>query len=72
MDDSLSFESFLAGAKKAAHRAMDGHGRGEYDEFACSLELNTQQEIFASGVRVSALTVPNQAGNITLGETYAG
>ncbi|NYV74550.1 hypothetical protein [Streptomyces sp. UH6] len=34
MDDSLSFESFLAGAKKAAHRAMDDHGRAEYDEFA--------------------------------------
>ncbi|WP_430376683.1 hypothetical protein [Streptomyces sp. B1-3] len=34
MDDSLSFESFLEGAKKAAHRAMDDHGRGEYDEFA--------------------------------------
>ncbi|WP_432131245.1 hypothetical protein [Streptomyces tendae] len=34
MDDSLSFESFFGGAKKAAHRAMDDHGRGEYDEFA--------------------------------------
>ncbi|MGW4516417.1 hypothetical protein ACWEO4_31515 [Streptomyces sp. NPDC004393] len=34
MDDSLSFESFFEGAKKAAHRAMDDHGRTEYDEFA--------------------------------------
>ncbi|MET7761699.1 hypothetical protein ABZS71_06545 [Streptomyces sp. NPDC005393] len=34
MDDSLSFESFYEGAKKAAHRAMGDHGRGEYDEFA--------------------------------------
>ncbi|MFD7858577.1 hypothetical protein ACFV6B_30495 [Streptomyces microflavus] len=34
MDDSLSFESFFEGAKKAAFRAMDDHGRGEYDEFA--------------------------------------
>ncbi|MDT0478061.1 hypothetical protein RM863_38700 [Streptomyces sp. DSM 41014] len=34
MDGSLSFGSFLAGAKKAAHRAMDDRGRGEYDEFA--------------------------------------
>ncbi|MGW2060453.1 hypothetical protein ACWCO9_07150 [Streptomyces sp. NPDC001937] len=34
MDESLSFESFLEGAKKAAHKAMDDHGRGEYDEFA--------------------------------------
>ncbi|MGW0854187.1 hypothetical protein [Streptomyces sp. NPDC002690] len=34
MDESLSFESFLGGAKKAAHKAMDDHGRSEYDEFA--------------------------------------
>jgi hypothetical protein len=34
MDDSLSSESFYQGAKKAAHRAMDDHGRPEYDEFA--------------------------------------
>ncbi|MGV9228512.1 hypothetical protein [Streptomyces nigra] len=34
MDDSLSFESFLEGAKKAAHKAMDDHARREYDEFA--------------------------------------
>ncbi|MFF3208423.1 hypothetical protein [Streptomyces sp. NPDC002962] len=34
MDDSLSFESFLAGAGKAAYKAMEDHGRGEYDEFA--------------------------------------
>ncbi|GHE44090.1 hypothetical protein GCM10018785_12110 [Streptomyces longispororuber] len=40
--------------------------------FLCSLELNTQEEIFASGARVSALMVPNQAGNITLGESYDG
>lgn len=34
MDDSLSFEGFYEGAQKAAHRAMDDHGRAEYDEFA--------------------------------------
>ncbi|MFD8072146.1 hypothetical protein ACFV3E_05785 [Streptomyces sp. NPDC059718] len=34
MNDSLSFESFFQGAKKAAHKAMDDHGRAEYDEFA--------------------------------------
>ncbi|MEV6436329.1 hypothetical protein [Streptomyces anulatus] len=34
MDESLSFESLLEGAKKACHKAMDDHGRGEYDEFA--------------------------------------
>jgi hypothetical protein len=40
--------------------------------FLCSLELNTTEEIFASGARVKALTVPNQTGNIVIGETYAG
>ncbi|MGR6973202.1 hypothetical protein ACU639_27050 [Streptomyces cynarae] len=34
MDDSLSFESFLSGAGKAAFKALEDHGRGEYDEFA--------------------------------------
>ncbi|MDO0931317.1 hypothetical protein QQY66_06335 [Streptomyces sp. DG2A-72] len=34
MNDSLSIESFFRGAKKAAHKAMDDHGRAEYDEFA--------------------------------------
>lgn len=34
MDDSLSFESLLKGAGQAAFKAMDDHGRGEYDEFA--------------------------------------
>lgn len=34
MDDSLSFESFLVGARTAAQKAMDDHARGEYDEFA--------------------------------------
>jgi hypothetical protein len=34
MDDSLSYESFYRGAKTAAHKAMDDHGRPEYDEFA--------------------------------------
>lgn len=34
MNGSLSSESFYEGAKKAAHKAMDDHGRPEYDEFA--------------------------------------
>ncbi|MEV7952080.1 hypothetical protein AB0O74_34580 [Streptomyces rubiginosohelvolus] len=34
MNGSLSCESFYQGAKKAAHKAMDDHGRMEYDEFA--------------------------------------
>ncbi|MET7761700.1 hypothetical protein ABZS71_06550 [Streptomyces sp. NPDC005393] len=51
MDDSLSFESFLEGAKKAAHRAMDDHGRGEYDEFA--LHAGVAIERLAKAVLVS-------------------
>ncbi|MDX3712721.1 hypothetical protein PV733_28040 [Streptomyces europaeiscabiei] len=51
MDDFLSFESFLEGAKKAAHRAVDDHGRGEYDEFA--LHGGVAVERLAKAVLVS-------------------
>ncbi|MES4891415.1 hypothetical protein [Streptomyces sp. NPDC096012] len=34
MDESLSFESFYEGAKKATYKAMNDHAEGEYDEFA--------------------------------------
>ncbi|MEU1863692.1 hypothetical protein [Streptomyces gardneri] len=34
MDDSLSYESFLRGAQRAAHKAMDNHAKGDYDDFA--------------------------------------
>jgi hypothetical protein len=43
MDDSLSFESFFEGAKKAAHKAMDDHGRPEYDEFALHAGLAVEK-----------------------------
>ncbi|MFJ3665081.1 hypothetical protein ACIPSE_01355 [Streptomyces sp. NPDC090106] len=51
MDDFLSFESFFGGAKKAAHRAMDEHGRGEYDNFA--LQGGVAIEKLAKAVLVS-------------------
>jgi hypothetical protein len=51
MDESLSFESFFKGAKKAAHRAMDDHGRVEYDEFA--LHAGVAVERLAKAVLVS-------------------
>ncbi|MEE1807668.1 hypothetical protein [Streptomyces sp. BE133] len=50
MDESLSFESLLEGAKKAGHKAMDDHGRGEYDEFALH-----------GGVAVERLAKPRSA-----------
>ncbi|MGA5467858.1 hypothetical protein ACPCUK_03330 [Streptomyces arboris] len=51
MDDSLSFESFFEGAKKAAHRAMDDHGRSEHEEFA--LHAGVAVEKLAKAVLVS-------------------
>ncbi|QFZ76425.1 hypothetical protein GFH48_26965 [Streptomyces fagopyri] len=51
MNDSLSSESFFQGAKKAAHRAMDDHGRPEYDEFA--LHAGVAVEKLAKAVLVS-------------------
>ncbi|GGR25352.1 hypothetical protein [Streptomyces roseolus] len=43
MDDSLTFESFWAGAKKSAHKAMDDHARGEYDEFALHAGVSVER-----------------------------
>ncbi|MEV6251368.1 hypothetical protein AB0M38_35195 [Streptomyces sp. NPDC051742] len=51
MDESLSFESFLNGAKKVAHRAMDDHGRGDYGEFA--LHAGVAIELLCKAVLVS-------------------
>ncbi|MFC4609714.1 hypothetical protein ACFO9E_18115 [Streptomyces maoxianensis] len=51
MDDSLSFESFREAAMMAAHRAMDDHGRGHYDEFA--LHAGVAVERLAKAVLVS-------------------
>ncbi|MEV5603437.1 hypothetical protein AB0L33_18555 [Streptomyces sp. NPDC052299] len=51
MDDSLSFGSFYRGAVKAAHRAMEDHGRREYDEFA--LHGGVAAERLAKAVLVS-------------------
>lgn len=51
MDESLSCESFLEGSKKAAHRAMDDHGRREFDEFA--LHAGVAVEKLAKAVLVS-------------------
>nr|WTB31182.1 hypothetical protein OG781_18320 [Streptomyces sp. NBC_00830] len=50
MDDSLSFESFFEGAKKAAQKAMEDHGRQEYDEF--SLHAGVAIERLAKAVLV--------------------
>jgi hypothetical protein len=51
MNHSLSSESFFQGAKKAAHKAMDDHGRPEYDEFA--LHAGVAVEKLAKAVLVS-------------------
>jgi len=51
MTDSFSSESFFQGAKTAAHKAMDDHGRMEYDEFA--LHAGVAVEKLAKAVLVS-------------------
>jgi hypothetical protein len=64
MDESLSFESFLKGARKAAYKAMEDHGRGEYDEFA--LHGGVAVERLAKAVLVlknSAYLVEMRNGN---------
>ncbi|MEV0117685.1 hypothetical protein AB0H77_31365 [Streptomyces sp. NPDC050844] len=51
MDVSLSYECFWEGASTAAHKAMDDHARGEYDEFA--LHGGVAVERLAKAVLVS-------------------
>ncbi len=51
MNDSLSSESLFHGAKEAAHKAMDDHGRPEHDEFA--LHAGVAVEKLAKAVLVS-------------------
>jgi hypothetical protein len=65
MDDSLSFESFYEGARKAAHRAMDDHGRAEYDEFA--LHAGVAVERLAKAVLISKnpLYIVEIRGNVS-------
>ncbi|MGC4906560.1 hypothetical protein ACLQ2J_12640 [Streptomyces cyaneofuscatus] len=51
MDDSLSSTSLLRNAKRAAHKAMDDHGRRDYDEFA--LHAGVAVEKLAKAVLVA-------------------
>ncbi|MCW8382403.1 hypothetical protein [Streptomyces justiciae] len=64
MDDSLSFESFYEGAQKAAHRAMDDHGRAEYDEFALHAGVAVERLAKAALARMNpAYLVEMRNGN---------
>ncbi|MFI2757844.1 hypothetical protein ACH5A3_03040 [Streptomyces echinatus] len=65
MDDSLSFESFLEGAKKAAYKAMDDHARGEYDEFA--LHAGVAIERLAKAVLVKMNPLYIAGGKVHIG-----
>ncbi|WP_330343371.1 hypothetical protein OHA09_36160 [Streptomyces longwoodensis] len=51
MDDSLSFESLFEGASRVAQKAIEDHGRGEYDEFA--LHAGVAVERLAKAVLVT-------------------
>ncbi|MFJ4585154.1 hypothetical protein [Streptomyces echinatus] len=65
MDDSLSLESFYEGAKKAAHRAMDDHGRGEYDEFALHAGIAIERLAKAVLVSKNPIYIIEVRGNVS-------
>ncbi|WP_328673152.1 hypothetical protein [Streptomyces sp. NBC_00328] len=65
MNDSLSFESLFQGAEKAAHKAMDDHGRGEYDEFA--LHAGVAIERLAKAVLVKMNPLYIASGKVQFG-----
>lgn len=55
MDESLSYESLLKGAKRAAHRAMDDRGRKEYDEFALHAGIAVERLVKAALVAANPI-----------------
>jgi uncharacterized protein with PIN domain len=67
MDDSLSYESLFDGARKAAHRAMEDHGREEYDEFALHAGVAVERLAKAVLVKMNPLyLVEMRNGNADL------
>ncbi|MPY37142.1 hypothetical protein FNH09_39790 [Streptomyces adustus] len=67
MNDTFSFETFFEGAKKAAHRAMDDHGRADYDEFA--LHAGVAVEKLAKAVLCNLNPLYIAGGKVTLSST---
>lgn len=51
MDESLGYEAFYRGAQQAAHKAMEDHGRADYDGFA--LHAGVAVEKLAKALLVS-------------------
>ncbi|AMW13307.1 hypothetical protein A4E84_29725 [Streptomyces qaidamensis] len=68
MDDSLSFESFFKGAKKAAHRAMDDHARREYDEFALHAGVAIERLAKAILVKMNPLYIASGKVAVVAGQ----
>ncbi|WP_157845584.1 hypothetical protein [Kitasatospora phosalacinea] len=62
MDDSLSFATFIEGAQKAAHRAMEDHGRGDYDEFALHAGVAVEKLAKAVLVQKNPLYIVDMRG----------
>ncbi|MFF0649376.1 hypothetical protein ACFYVV_37890 [Streptomyces tendae] len=63
MDDSLSFGSFMGGAKKVAHRAMDDHARGDYDEFALHAGVAIERLAKATLVKRNPIYIVEMRGS---------
>lgn len=63
MDDSLGFGAFYEGARKAAHRAMEDHGRGDYDEFALHAGVAVEKLAKAVLVKKNPLYIAEMRGS---------
>ncbi|SFF90916.1 hypothetical protein SAMN05216251_13617 [Actinacidiphila alni] len=68
MDESLSFESLFEGSKKAAHRAMEDHGHGEYDWFALHAGVSIERLAKATLYKMNPLYIAGGKVQIVTGQ----
>ncbi|MEU0394859.1 hypothetical protein ABZ208_19170 [Streptomyces sp. NPDC006208] len=66
MDESLSFESFFEGARKAAQKAMDDHAHGEYDEFALHAGVAIERLAKAALVSRNPIYILEMRGSVEM------
>ncbi|MFJ6703474.1 MULTISPECIES: hypothetical protein [unclassified Streptomyces] len=69
MNDSLSSESFYQGAKRAAHRAMDDHGRPDYEDFALHAGIAVEKlakAVLAAKNPVYVAEIRNNSADMTM------
>ncbi|MFJ1864075.1 hypothetical protein ACIOD1_05540 [Streptomyces sp. NPDC088097] len=63
MDESLGYEAFYSGARKAAHKAMEDHGRSDYDGFALHAGVAVEKLAKALLVKLNPIYIVEMRGS---------